>query len=234
MKLCETHRTFTELVFDSNKKIKPLLQRYRPLADRAQKTSLVCLWDALRWAHRAPKKNTSSQSRRPIMWWRQVRSEAYLQHVTQHVHSLEYSQPKLWDAFWFFLWFGFFFLCVLNGSFFLYFLLKWRQQNTNRGSRLGVSNAHNNARRLVPPGVSCSSSGSSRITVASVSIHDPLFQVVTSERWRKTSTGTYSERVLLFPVASPLALLICGFYRPRHDVSSLQRTQKTAGEFPQH
>lgn len=164
------------------------------------------------------------------MWWRQVRSVAYLQHVTQHVHSLEYSQPKLWDAFWFFLWFGFFFLCVLNGSFFLYFLLKWQQQNTNRESRL--SNAHNNARRLVPPGESCSSSGSSRITVASVLIHDPFFQVVTSKRLRKTSTGTYSERVLLFPVASPLALLICGFYRPRHDVSSLQRAQETREESP--
>lgn len=91
---------------------------------------------------------------------------------------------------------------------------------------------NNNARRLVPPGESCSSSGSSRITVASVLIHDPFFQVVTSKRWRKTSTGTYSERVLLFPVASPLALLICGFYRPRHDVSSLQHTQETREESP--
>lgn len=54
--------------------------------------------------------------------------EMYLQHVTEHVHALEYGEPELRDAFWVFLWLGFLFLCILNRSFFFYLLLqevKW-------------------------------------------------------------------------------------------------------------
>lgn len=48
----------------------------------------------------------------------------YLEHVTEHVHTLEYGEPELRDAFRIFLWRGFLFLCILNSSLFLYLLLQ--------------------------------------------------------------------------------------------------------------
>lgn len=65
----------------------------------------------------------------------------YLQHVTQHVHSLENSEPKLRDAFWFFLWFGFFFLCVLDGSFLLYLLLVAAEHITSHTNDLTLKHS---------------------------------------------------------------------------------------------
>lgn len=137
----QRHGTFDKIVLTSNKILTSLLHWHWPLADQVQKISLVYLSGALRWAHRVPKRTCSvshvtMESRGPCTTRKYIDWNVKdLQHVTKHVHSFEYSEPKLRDAFGLFLWFGFFFLCVLDGSLLLQILLK-QQQNTTHHKRM--------------------------------------------------------------------------------------------------